>query len=484
MMNIILVAGGLNTRFNDISIFPKILLPYFGNDSILTYNTKLFEKHNIFLIINKLYYNMTLQYINTNKLNVKLVTTDNSNGSYNTIASVKEKLPKDDLFFIWSDLILPYVPQMPDVHSKYTIYTYNGEYRFIANEKGLRNVNDLSGNVPGIYYLKSKHLLGKVRTKEIDLVEFIGEHNFDIIPYNHQIIEFRDLNVYKEFIKSQNNNIVPRYFNKIEIDKEKMVFQKTSIDPSYDHLIEKEIEWYKTVPSFVSPSLLNYIHNTYSTQYLDGYETLDSYIRRTQDFSIIDKELELLDYLHGISSKEVSDEKISYDFRYEFIDKIKKRNNSINKILILSYPDFDGLLERAYTYICENISHEYSLIHGDVNGSNCMVHPETKDIKLVDPRGYFGGTKLYGPKEYDYAKVAYFLSGYDHFNTSHYLYSLGGYDVPQQIYKHPKLDTKLIRVLVGVIWVALAGYISNNVFKVNIAYQHGIEIIKKELKEE
>ena len=34
-MNIVIVAGGLGTRFKQLSVFPKILLPTKDNDSIL-----------------------------------------------------------------------------------------------------------------------------------------------------------------------------------------------------------------------------------------------------------------------------------------------------------------------------------------------------------------------------------------------------------------------------------------------------------------
>ena len=34
------------------------------------------------------------------------------------------------------------------------------------------------------------------------------------------------------------------------------------------------------------------------------------------------------------------------------------------------------------------------------------------EIIFIDPRGYFGNTKLYGLKQYDFAKLLFGLSGY------------------------------------------------------------------------
>jgi hypothetical protein len=170
---------------------------------------------------------------------------------------------------------------------------------------------------------------------------------------------------------------------------------------------------------------------------------------------------------------------------YEFYDKVIQRIKSIEKLLIkLNYKELFYYLNKAYKYILSNVDFKtYSFIHGDPNGSNVLVNPSTLDIKFVDPRGYFGFTKIYGLKEYDYAKVNYFLNGYDDFNQGNYLYSEKYYDKPKLLYKHKKLDTKLYNVMVGIIYLCLTSYISNDIFKVNIAYEHGVEILRRELDE-
>ena len=66
LQNIVIVAGGENTRFKEMSIFPKVLLPTLDYPSILSYNCDLFKDYNIYLIINSRYYKMTEQYINKN----------------------------------------------------------------------------------------------------------------------------------------------------------------------------------------------------------------------------------------------------------------------------------------------------------------------------------------------------------------------------------------------------------------------------------
>jgi hypothetical protein len=47
--------------------------------------------------------------------------------------------------------------------------------------------------------------------------------------------------------------------------------------------------------------------------------------------------------------------------------------------------------------------------------SNMMIEDTT--IKFIDPRGYFGKTKIFGLSEYDIGKILYSLSGFDIFNN-------------------------------------------------------------------
>ena len=57
----------------------------------------------------------------------------------------------------------------------------------------------------------------------------------------------------------------------------------------------------------------------------------------------------------------------------------------------------------------------YNLIHGDIHLGNILI--DSKDeLYFIDPRGYFGETKLFGIFEYDFAKLMFGLSGYSFFD--------------------------------------------------------------------
>ena len=78
----------------------------------------------------------------------------------------------------------------------------------------------------------------------------------------------------------------------------------------------------------------------------------------------------------------------------------------------------------------------------------------------------------------------YCLSGYDNFNNGRYKFTKDWYDEPKVLkpYYFGK-NHRLYLIIVGIIWIALAEYISQDVFKANIAYRHGIKLLNSALDE-
>ena len=58
----------------------------------------------------------------------------------------------------------------------------------------------------------------------------------------------------------------------------------------------------------------------------------------------------------------------------------------------------------------------YNLIHGDTHLGNILLD-ENDQLYFIDPRGYFGSSKLFGLYEYDYAKLLFGISGYSVFDN-------------------------------------------------------------------
>ena len=80
--NVLIVAGGKNTRFKEMSIFSKVLLPMVEWPSILSYDVYKFSEQGakVHLVINESYYKMVKDYVENNKIDVELISSSNCNG--------------------------------------------------------------------------------------------------------------------------------------------------------------------------------------------------------------------------------------------------------------------------------------------------------------------------------------------------------------------------------------------------------------------
>ena len=68
---------------------------------------------------------------------------------------------------------------------------------------------------------------------------------------------------------------------------------------------------------------------------------------------------------------------------------------------------------------------QFHFIHGDCTFSNLMLREDGNPV-LIDPRGYFGFTELYGDVRYDWAKLYYSIVGnYDRFNLKDFRLEIG-----------------------------------------------------------
>lgn len=511
--NIVIVAGGKNTRFEDLSIFPKVLLPINNGNSILINNYNIFKDLNIYLVINNQYYNMCQDYCKINNLNIHIIESNNINGSANTLKSIKDKLPNNNTLLLWSDLvinndILNYIEHYLETlnlnnleNINHYIITKEGQYRFAFKDGKI--INSENGNIPGIYFYYNKPTFSEyneISSFNYDYVEYLRDfHNNTLtnISLYGDIIEFKDKNAYINYLDYK-PSISTRFFNKMFI-LDNNILVKKCINSKFNHLIETEYKWYNKVKLYNFkdiPKIYSYDHYELKMEYLKGYKTIYNSLLECQNSKdrnhIIKKYVKTLKSLHKKDFKKIDKSIYFLDSFKEYVSKVIERCDSISNILIKYNKDeLRHLLFKAFKILNKKKISKYVLFHGDPNGSNAMYNKELDKIKLIDPRGYFGYSKdCYGPEEYDYAKVLYMLSGYDNFNNNKFIYGntnnpriFNGSNIEIKNLVIPKeLDNIRIKIIVSIIWISLAQYISQDIFKANIAYEYGLNMLKNLLK--
>ena len=167
----------------------------------------------------------------------------------------------------------------------------------------------------------------------------------------------------------------------------------------------------------------------------------------------------------------------------DFIEYFGKINN-VNNVKI---DTFDNIMEKCKKIIIEyyetDEKYDYSIIFGDCQFSNILINPiNILDIIFIDPRGYFGNSMIYGPIEYDYAKVLYGISGYDRFNFNYFNmkkidHESIEFDITGFYYNKKFIDTyfnKIHKAYLVIIWLSLAEYNKNNIWKCLASYYYGL----------
>jgi hypothetical protein len=131
--------------------------------------------------------------------------------------------------------------------------------------------------------------------------------------------------------------------------------------------------------------------------------------------------------------------------------------------------------------------------------SNILIN-DKKELFVIDPRGYFGNSKLYGDAMYDYAKLYYGFCGMwnkfskgdnnvKYINNNFILYPLidkKELKERRKIFfkeakkvKYIEINKFKIDLLHAIIWLSVTDYISNDVLSSLYGYLNGTILINK-----
>lgn len=200
--------------------------------------------------------------------------------------------------------------------------------------------------------------------------------------------------------------------------------------------INNEISFYKYIINIGNtkisiPKLIDNSEGKLIIEYIENSKILTNIINKTNIDYYINKIIKNISNIH-CHKIYVSYETILKDITFETEDKILNRyyetnwenipnyNNikKVNNIIInknIKY--YTNIIKNKLLTLIKKLNiNEYNLIHGDIHLGNILLN-DKEQIYFIDPRGYFGKTKLYGLKQYDYAKLLFGLSGYSMFDN-------------------------------------------------------------------
>ena len=282
----------------------------------------------------------------------------------------------------------------------------------------------------------------------------------------------------------------------------------------------KETEWFKEaekrIPDHI-PHIFNFNKcmdcsdnnsglNYYEMQAIDGKNLYQwAIINKKKAPEVFDKLIRLSKDLHAESYK-VKTEDI-YQMYYikpkialtNFIDQSKIGVDTLiinNKKVINPVKQLEDTYKRLEKRLRNT---RYSFIHGDLTMSNTLVNRK-KDLFLIDPRGAFGSTNIYGDVRYDVAKLYYSIVGnFDSLNNGHFHYKKGlaglnahyysiadsGFsDYGKKILNMFGEEEEIVHYIHATIWLSLIPHVSNNSRQQFCTFCHGINLLNNVNKHE
>lgn len=494
---IIICASGLGSRLYPITEYiPKLLVTY-KNKPFINHLIEYWQQYckNIKIIINEQYKIIVNEYIKPYS-NVTIQYFNQITGTADTI--VKSVKPNQNILITWCD-ILPEekidITKLDDI----TVFTYGNSCRYKVVDNKI--VKQDGGNIIGIYYIKNySGFTYEVPQDICDVLINYGQ-NTEYKTYDlTKLVDIGDIDKYRQV--NINTGFETRFFNSITKVGDYLV--KTALDNQGRELMKKELNWYDYISKYnfvFTPKILKSNNTSFVMNYIPNTVPLYKYINSDNYMKILDKITIMLNSLH-INSNPNPNTNLT-DIKYEFYTKVVTRVSLISNIILyfnsitsiktvnqIPICDFDYVLQECYSIISSK-KYSYQLIHGDCNFSNILIDKDN-NLFLIDPRGYFGDTLIFGIPDYDYAKILYAFSGYDKFNNDneYFIPFIEHNNIQLNITPICSLDTlpnyiynKYTLAMVTIIWLSLAQYNYNNPLKCISSYYYGLYFYTKYLKQ-
>jgi GTP:adenosylcobinamide-phosphate guanylyltransferase/thiamine kinase-like enzyme len=490
---IVVQAGGKGTRLKHLTANkPKPLVPV-ENLPVLFH---LFRKYpdKRFIIIADYKSEVLRKYLECFAEVKYLVVEASGSGTCGGVGQAVRLLPdKTPFMLIWSDIILPDDFAMPTEIGDYVGISKTFSCRWSYDNGAFYEESSEEHGVAGLFVFQDKMILTDL-PESGEFVRWLQGRDMNFSELSLAgTKEFGLLSAYEQLTKDR-----CRPFNKMTIKDG--IITKVGIDEQGRKLAHLECNWYDAA---IAMGVKNTPHiygtNPLRMELINGKNIYE--YRNISDeakLAILDKLTGALKALHDLGSVPVdrfSIQNAYYTKTIERIDKIRdlvplsdKRFITVNSRKCRNIFFYQGDLQSKLDAIsCD----KFAFIHGDCTFSNLMLRNDSEPV-FIDPRGYFGYTKLYGDPNYDWAKLYYSIVGnYDRFNLKDFRLTIGENDVTLNIqsngwealeddfWRLSGADPGTIKLLHAIIWLSLTTYAWQDYDSICGAFYNGLYYLEE-----
>ena len=434
---IIVQAGGKGTRLKRLTKNkPKALVPVNNLPMLFRLFRKYPEKR--FVIIADYHKEVLRKYLSSFAKVKYQVVDANGTGTASGIRQALELIPENNPFMlIWSDLILPTDFRLPASYEEengiptedYIGISGTFPCRWKYENGVFKEERSVKQGVAGFFLFTEKKRIEDV-PQSGELVRWMQEKKMCFSECS--LKGTKEYGLLEEYEKLGQERCRP--FNRITIDGS--VLTKEPVDEQGRRLAVKECAWYEKARS-LKINILPQIYDTdpLRMEKICGRNIYEYHLSHEEKRKILEKLIDSLHVLHRMETVPSDSFSLKEAYFCKTMDRLsriedlvpyaRERSIRINGRTCRNVFYYkDQLEKRLESLRCDR----FCFIHGDCTFSNLMLREDGSPV-LIDPRGYFGYTELYGDARYDWAKLYYSIIGnYDHFNLKDFCLEIGGAD--------------------------------------------------------
>lgn len=495
---IIVQAGGKGTRMQQLTRNkPKALVPVRNLPMLFHLFRKFPEKK--YLIIGDYKYEVLERYLQTfAEVDYTMVHAKGAQGTCGGLQDALKSIPPNEPFLlIWSDLILPDAYEMPKEDSNYVGISKDFPCRWRYEHGVFREKSSEAQGVAGLFIFEDASMLADVPLQG-EFVRWLGERQ---IPFQELPLQkTKEYGVLSEYEKLETEKCRP--FNRLTVEGSRII--KEGIDAQGRALAVRERAWYQKLAETDIQNIPKiYALEPLTMENIDGKNIYEySSLLKEQKRDVLSRIIACLKEVQHTASVP-SD----WDSYYEaYIGKTFDRLNKIQDLVPFARDKTVTVNGR----VCRNVFWErerleqrirawfpaqFRLIHGDCTFSNLLLKQDGTPV-LIDPRGYFGTTELYGDPAYDWAKLYYSIAGnYDQFNLKRFSLEIGEQeaaltiasshweDMEQDFFEllREEVTPEQLKLLHALIWLSLTTYAWEDYDSICGAFYNGLYYLEEVL---
>lgn len=499
---IIVQAGGRGSRMDYLTDNkPKALVPI-GKKPMLFH---LFDKFpdKEFIIIGDYKIDVLINYLDAfAKVKYLVVNAQGKKGTLSGIEAAINKIPDNESFMlIWSDLVLPESFSFPEAEDNYVGLSKGFECRWKYEDGIFDEERSSEFGVSGLFIFKDKSYLSDVP----DSGEFVKWLKSKNMPFNtFGLYSTQEFGLIERWKKNSDAGLSERCRPFNEITDEGGVLIKRGIDKKGKELAVRERAWYRAASDLGYTHIPKiYEYNPIKMERIKGkniYEYSDFTYEQRKD--IVEKLVDNLKQLHRLNSIPTDYFSITKNYYLKTFERIDIIRNMI-PFADERYVTVNGrkckniyfykkeLYNRIQKYVCK----KFEFIHGDCTFSNMMLDENYNPI-LIDPRGYYGYTELFGDPSYDWAKIYYSIVGnYDQFNLKRFKLTVNDNSVKVDVQSNgwedvadyylslisDEVSTEDIKLIHAIIWISLTTYAWEDYDSICSAFYLGLYYLEEVL---